>query len=58
VSKGYDSRLGCRRLERVIQKEILEPMARQMYQPDWQNVSAIRVALTDGQVLFTASLEE
>lgn len=58
VSKGYDSRLGCRRLERVIQKEILEPMARQMYLPDWQNLSAISVTVTDGQVSFAASLEE
>jgi ATP-dependent Clp protease ATP-binding subunit ClpB len=58
VSMGYDSRLGCRRLERVIQKEILEPMAKQMYQPDWQSVSAIRVTLTDGQVAFEAILED
>jgi len=58
VSKGHDSRLGCRRLERVIQKEILEPMAKQMYQPDWQNVGAIHVALIDGLVSFEANLGE
>jgi hypothetical protein len=33
-------------------------MAKQMYQPDWQNVSAICVAMADGQVSLKASLEE
>jgi ATP-dependent Clp protease ATP-binding subunit ClpA len=58
VNKGYDSRLGCRRLERVIQKEILEPMAKHLYQPDWQGVSAVRVVLNDGQVAFEASRQD
>ena len=58
VSKGYDSRLGCRRLERVIQRTILEPLAEQMYRPDWQTVNAIHIALTEGQVTFEASQEQ
>ncbi len=54
VDKGYDTRLGCRRLERVIQKEVLEPLAEQMYRPDWQTVSAIGVSVAEGKISFEA----
>ncbi|MBN1934825.1 MAG: ATP-dependent Clp protease ATP-binding subunit [Anaerolineae bacterium] len=52
VKQGYDPRLGCRRLERVIQKEVLEPLAEQMYHADWQKVNQIRVDFTTGQMAF------
>ncbi len=52
VSKGYDVRFGCRRLERVIQKEILEHLAEQMYRSDWQNVRSLSVQMVNGQVTF------
>lgn len=52
VKEGYDPRLGCRRLERVIQKQVLEPLAEQMYRPEWQHVSRVHVDLTDGKITF------
>jgi ATP-dependent Clp protease ATP-binding subunit ClpC len=53
VGKGYDPREGCRHLERVIQKEVLEPLAEQTYRTEWQNVRAISLTFTDGRVTFS-----
>ena len=52
ASRGYDPRQGCRRLERVIQKDVLEPLAEQMYRAEWQDVRSIGVAVEDGMVAF------
>jgi ATP-dependent Clp protease ATP-binding subunit ClpA len=52
---GYEPRQGCRRLERVIQKAILEPLAEQMYRVAWQGVDAVGVAVKDGQIVFESS---
>jgi ATP-dependent Clp protease ATP-binding subunit ClpC len=52
ASKGYDPRQGCRRLERVIQREILEPLAARMYRADWQDAETIRVAVEAEQIVF------
>jgi ATP-dependent Clp protease ATP-binding subunit ClpC len=52
AERGYDPRQGCRRLERVIQREVLEPLAERMYHADWQDVRAILVTAQDGQVAF------
>jgi len=52
VRQGYDPRLGCRRLERVIQKEVLEPLAEQMYRADWQHTRQLHVDLIDGKITF------
>jgi ATP-dependent Clp protease ATP-binding subunit ClpC len=52
ATRGYDPRLGCRRLERVIQKEVLEPLAKRMYRADWQKVGSIHTTVIDGQVEF------
>jgi ATP-dependent Clp protease ATP-binding subunit ClpA len=52
AERGYDPRQGCRRLERVIQKEVLEPLAEQMYHADWQHVRFIHVVIEDGQIIF------
>lgn len=52
VKQGYDPRLGCRRLERVIQKQVLEPLAEQMYHADWREVSQILVDFAAGQITF------
>lgn len=53
AGKGYEPRQGCRRLERVIQREVLEPLAEQLYHPDWQNVQRIQVGVVDGRIEFT-----
>ena len=52
AGRGYDPRLGCRRLERVIQKEILEPLAEQTFRADWQGVRSVQVRAVDGRVVF------
>jgi ATP-dependent Clp protease ATP-binding subunit ClpA len=52
AERGYDPRQGCRRLERVIQREILEPLAEHMYRADWQEVRSIQVTVEDGQIAF------
>jgi ATP-dependent Clp protease ATP-binding subunit ClpC len=52
ASIGYEPRQGCRRLERVIQKELLEPLAEQMYRPEWQGLNAVLVRAQDGRIAF------
>ncbi len=52
VNIGFDPRMGARQLERVIQREILEPLAEQTYHPDWQGNSQITVLITDEDVSF------
>jgi ATP-dependent Clp protease ATP-binding subunit ClpC len=52
AERGYDPRQGCRRLERVIQREVLEPLAEQMYRADWQDVRSIKVVVEDGRIVF------
>jgi ATP-dependent Clp protease ATP-binding subunit ClpB len=53
ASRGYDARLGCRRLERVIQKEILEPLAERMYRSDWCDVRSIQVTVAGEEIAFS-----
>ncbi|MBL7198953.1 MAG: ATP-dependent Clp protease ATP-binding subunit [Anaerolineae bacterium] len=50
ADRGYDPRQGCRHLERVIQREILELLAKRMYRTDWQEVRSIYVTAADGQI--------
>jgi ATP-dependent Clp protease ATP-binding subunit ClpA len=52
ADRGYDPRQGCRRLERVIQREVLEPLAELMYQADWHDARAVRVSVAEGHVTF------
>jgi ATP-dependent Clp protease ATP-binding subunit ClpC len=56
VQRGFDPQLGARHLERVIQKEILEPLAAETYRPDWSK--ATRVAVTVKAEGMTFHLEE
>jgi ATP-dependent Clp protease ATP-binding subunit ClpC len=52
ATHGHDPRQGCRRLERVIQREVLEPLAEHMYRADWQDVRAIHATVVDEKVAF------
>ncbi len=52
ADRGYDPRQGCRRLERVIQREVLEPLAEMMYRADWHDARAVRVSVAEGHVTF------
>jgi len=52
VRIGFDPRMGARQLERVIQREILEPLAEQTYHPDWQGNRRVTVIIRDEDVSF------
>ena len=53
VQHGFDPQSGARRLERVIQKDILEPLAEQMYRPDWQEAGRVFVDVREGKIKFS-----
>jgi len=52
VQRGFDPRLGARHLERVIQKEILEPLAAETYRPGWREAARVTVAVEADRVAF------
>ncbi len=52
VQHGFDPQLGARHLERVIQKEILEPLAAETYRPDWHDAVRITVVVEADHITF------
>jgi len=50
VQRGFDPQLGARHLERLIQKEILEPLAAETYRPDWRDAAQVTVAVKADQI--------
>jgi len=52
VQRGFDPQLGARHLERLIQKEILEPLAAETYRPDWRDAAQVTVAVKADQITF------
>ena len=52
VRQGFDPQLGARRLERVIQKEILEPLAAETYRPGWDDTARITIAIKEEQIVI------
>ncbi len=52
VALGFDRRMGARHLERVIQREILEPLAKETYKPDWGDTMKVIVLLEQGAIQF------
>jgi len=52
VQLGFDPQLGARHLERVIQKEILEPLAAETYRPGWKESARVTVAVEADRVAF------
>lgn len=52
VRRGFDPKLGARHLERVIQKEILEPLAAETYRPGWSEVARIAVTVEADHITF------
>ncbi|MFZ5916220.1 MAG: ATP-dependent Clp protease ATP-binding subunit [Chloroflexota bacterium] len=52
VQRGFDPQLGARRLERVIQKEILEPLAAETFRPGWDEASRVAVAIESDQLVI------
>ncbi len=49
VENGFDNELGARQLERAVRKEILEPLVKEMYKPNWKNKRRIRVTVTGAE---------
>ena len=52
VQQGFDPQLGARHLERVIQKEILEPLAAETYRPGWSEAARVIVAIEANHITF------
>ncbi|HUS71274.1 MAG TPA: AAA family ATPase, partial [Anaerolineae bacterium] len=52
AEEGYDPVYGARPLRRVIQRELQDPLAREMLEGKFADGDAIRVELKDGQLTF------
>jgi len=52
AEKGYDPLYGARPLKRVIQKEILDPLAMQLLEGKFKEGDCVRVDVPDGKVVF------
>ncbi len=52
VRRGFDPQLGARRLERVIQKEVLEPLAAETFRPDWNDATRVTVRIENDHITF------
>ena len=50
--KGYDPVFGARPLKRIIQREILDPLARKLLDGTFKEGDHIRVDIPDGRVVF------
>lgn len=48
----FDQRMGARHLERVIQRQILEPLAEETYKSDWGQTSQVTVFVDEGHIQF------
>jgi len=52
AEKGFDPQFGARPLKRLIQSEVLNPLAKKIIAQDFKNKSSVRVGLNKGQVVF------
>lgn len=52
VATGFDRRMGARHVERIIQREILEPLAKETYRPDWGDTREVTVFVDQGHIQF------
>jgi ATP-dependent Clp protease ATP-binding subunit ClpA len=52
ISKGFDSKMGARPLQRIIDKEIKRPLARMMLFGELKNGGSLVVSSKDGEVVF------
>lgn len=53
ASEGYDPSFGARPLRRLIQRRLLNPLAREIVAGSFQNGDHVHVRLADGNVTFT-----
>jgi ATP-dependent Clp protease ATP-binding subunit ClpA len=52
ISKGFDSKMGARPLQRIIDKEIKRPLARMMLFGELKDGGSLVVSAKDGEILF------
>ncbi|MBY0553893.1 ATP-dependent chaperone ClpB [bacterium] len=53
ADKGFDPHFGARPLKRLIQSEVLNPLAKKMIAQEFKNQSKVSVGLKDGQLSFS-----
>lgn len=53
IEKGFDSKMGARPLQRMIDKEIKRPLARMMLFGDLKNGGSLAISADDGQLVLT-----
>jgi ATP-dependent Clp protease ATP-binding subunit ClpC len=52
VERGFSPEWGARHVERAIEDEVLAPLARQTFGPDWLEVRAVHIVVGDGRLDF------
>ncbi len=58
AQEGFDPVFGARPLKRVIQRELQDPLAREMLEGKFTEGEAVRVVLKDGQLAFEKAVLE
>ena len=54
IEEGYDPVYGARPLKRVIQRQIVDPLALQLIQGETVDGNHVQVDAVDGRLVFTA----
>ena len=54
IDKGFDSKMGARPLQRVIDKDIKRPLAKMMLFGDLKNGGSLTISVTEGLLTLTA----
>ena len=58
AERGYDPVYGARPLKRVIQREILDPLAMEMLKGRFREGAAVVVGIQDGELRFMEKVAE
>jgi len=58
IEKGFDSKMGARPLQRVIDKEIKRPLSRMMLFGDLKDGGSLTITLIDGAITLTKKVKQ
>jgi ATP-dependent Clp protease ATP-binding subunit ClpA len=58
IEKGFDSKMGARPLQRVIDKEIKRPLSRMMLFGDLKDGGSLTITLVDGAITLTKKVKQ
>jgi ATP-dependent Clp protease ATP-binding subunit ClpA len=58
IEKGFDSKMGARPLQRVIDKEIKRPLSRMMLFGDLKDGGSLTITLVDGAITLTKKIKQ